>query len=414
MKIFADLHLHTKYSRGTSKNMDLENLAKAAKKKGIHLLGSGDFTHPLWAGTLKSLVEPVGKGVYLYEEIYFFLTAEVCNIFYKNGEAKKIHNIILVPDFTSMEKINLALSQHGDLYSDGRPILNLEAKNLVKIVLDINPDGLIIPAHVWTPHFSLFGANSGFDTVEECFAEETKNIYALETGLSSDPAMNWRLSNLDRYTLVSNSDAHSSQRLGRELNVFEVTDYTDLYGQITQIIKTKDKINFLFTIEFFPEEGKYHFDGHRNCGIRFEPKEAIKNEHICPVCKRKLTIGVLHRVEELSNRAEGYVPVNAIPFKNLIPLDEIIASLLGVGRESQTVVKEYEKLVGYFGNELMVLLDAKIEDLLKVTLPVVAQGIIKVRKGAVEVVPGYDGVYGEIKILPDERSELKSEQLSFF
>ena len=394
--------------------MDLENLAKAAKKKGIHLLGSGDFTHPLWAGTLKSLVEPVGKGVYLYEEIYFFLTAEVCNIFYKNGEAKKIHNIILVPDFTSMEKINLALSQHGDLYSDGRPILNLEAKNLVKIVLDINPDGLIIPAHVWTPHFSLFGANSGFDTVEECFAEETKNIYALETGLSSDPAMNWRLSNLDRYTLVSNSDAHSSQRLGRELNVFEVTDYTDLYGQITQIIKTKDKINFLFTIEFFPEEGKYHFDGHRNCGIRFEPKEAIKNEHICPVCKRKLTIGVLHRVEELSNRAEGYVPVNAIPFKNLIPLDEIIASLLGVGRESQTVVKEYEKLVGYFGNELMVLLDAKIEDLLKVTLPVVAQGIIKVRKGAVEVVPGYDGVYGEIKILPDERSELKSEQLSFF
>jgi len=414
MKIFADLHLHTKYSRGTSKDMDLENMAKVAKKKGIHLLGSGDFTHPLWAGILKNSLEPIGKGVYLYQGVYFFLTGEVCNIFYKNGEAKKIHNIVLVPDFTSMEKINLALSQYGDLYSDGRPILNLEARNLAKIVLDINPDCLIIPAHIWTPHFSLFGANSGFDSVEECFENETENIYALETGLSSDPAMNWRFSNLDRYTLVSNSDAHSTQRLGRELNVFEIADYADLYKEITQIIKTKDKTNFLFTVEFFPEEGKYHFDGHRNCNVRFTPKEATKNKNICPVCKRKLTIGVLHRVEELADRAEEYVPANSIPFKNLIPLDEIIGSVLGLGRESQTVLKEYEKLVSHFGSEFTVLIDAEVDDLLKVTLPVVAQGIIEVRRGNVEVVPGYDGVYGEIKILTSKKGETKSEQLSLF
>ncbi len=414
MEIFADLHLHTKYSRGTSKNMDLENMSKAARKKGIHLLACGDFTHPLWVQILKSSLEPKGKGVYFYQGIYFILSGEVCNIFYRNGEAKKIHNIIFVPDFTSVEKINLALSQYGELHSDGRPILNLEAKNLVKIVLNINPDCLIIPAHVWTPHFSLFGSNSGFDSVEECFEEETKNIFALETGLSSDPAMNWRLSGLDRYALVSNSDAHSPQRLGRELNVFEITDYKDLYRQITQIIKTKDKKKFLYTIEFFPEEGKYHFDGHRNCKVRLNPKDAIAKNNQCPVCKRTVTIGVMHRVEELADRADKYIPESAIPFKNLIPLEEIIASVLNVGRESQIVNNEYEKLVNYFGNEFAVLLNAKIEDLEKVILPQIAQGIIKVRKGEVEVTPGYDGVYGEIKIFTGEKSEPKSEQLSLF
>ncbi len=415
MKIIADLHIHSKFSRATSREMDIPNIAQWAKIKGINLIGTGDFTHPLWLSELKGYLKPLHYGIYEHDGVYFFLSGEVNNIYFKNGQTRKIHNIILAPDFKTVEKINSKLTAYGELYSDGRPILSLDSQDLTKIVLDINPNCLIIPAHIWTPHFSLFGENSGFNSIEECFDKDTKNIYALETGLSSDPAMNWRLSSLDRFTLVSNSDAHSVQRLGREVNVFDVNDYRDLYKEITEIIRTKDRKKFLYTIEFFPEEGKYHYDGHRNCKLRMHPREALANNDLCKICNRKVTVGVLHRVEELADRAEDYIPTNAIPFKNLIPLEEIIASALNVTRSSQMVNFEYKKLVNHFGNEFEVLLESKIEDLEKITQPKVALGIIKVREGKVLVNPGYDGVYGEIKILFEEEIKREeTEQLSLF
>ncbi|MCK5258274.1 MAG: hypothetical protein KAJ69_02045, partial [Thermoplasmatales archaeon] len=303
--MIADLHIHSRYSRATSKEMIIPKIAEYAKLKGIGMVGTGDFTHPEWLKELKRNLKDTGNGIYEYNGVKFILNVEVNNIYTKKGKLRRLHILIFAPDFDTVDKINKYLDRYGKLASDGRPILSLDVYEMFKALLNISPDIFIIPAHIWTPWFSLFGANSGFDSLEECFGDLKDKFFAVETGLSSDPSMNWLWSCLDNYTLVSNSDAHSPSRLGREVNVFK----EDLnYYQLRDVLKNKDKKKFLYTIEFYPQEGKYHFDGHRKCGVRLSPKEARFNNNLCPVCSRNLTIGVLHRIEALSDRDEGYVP----------------------------------------------------------------------------------------------------------
>jgi uncharacterized protein (TIGR00375 family) len=421
MKFIADFHIHSKYSRATSKDMDLENLDKWAKIKGIKVLGTGDFTHPEWFKSLKKELIPAEEGLYQLkqrvannkqqEETRFILTAEISCIYTKKDRVRKIHLIIFSPSFEVCEKINAHLGWIGNLKADGRPILGMDAKELLKIALDASKDCLVVPAHLWTPWFSLFGSKSGFNSIEECFDEYSKYIFAVETGLSSDPAMNWRLSKLDRITLISNSDSHSPAKIGREANVFD-TEIS--YPEIINAIKTKDSKKFLFTVEFFPEEGKYHYDGHRLCGISLSPKETKKYNNICPACGKYLTIGVLNRVEELADRPEGFKPQNAIPFKSLIPLEEIIADSLNLGRVAKQVSQEYKNLIEKFGNEFNVLLEIPVQELKTVTLPEIAEGIQRVRDGKVFIEPGYDGVYGKIKIFSQgERKNLTKQNTLF-
>jgi uncharacterized protein (TIGR00375 family) len=330
----------------------------------------------------------------------------VSNIFSVKGVVKRIHTLIFAPSFEIAEKINTRLSRLGKLASDGRPIFGFHVKQIVKIALDASQDCLIVPAHAWTPWFSVYGANSGFDSLEECFEEEAKNIFAIETGLSSDPAMNWRLSALDRLTLLSNSDSHSPSRIGREANVF---DCEMDYLEIIRAIREKDRRKILYTIEFFPEEGKYHFDGHRACDLVLAPEESRKLKKVCPRCGKKLTIGVLHRVEELADREEGFVPPHAIPFKNMIPLDEIIADAFGQSVRTKAVDQEYERMVKQIGPELSILFDRSQDELSRSAPPRVAEGILRVRERQVEILPGYDGVYGKIRIFKEgEGTEIAS------
>lgn len=406
----ADFHIHSKYSRATSKQMNVEALCQWAKLKGISVLGTGDFTHFLWLQELKQKLKDNGNGLFGYQGMQFMLTSEVSNIFSKNGKGRRVHNLIFAPDFETVEKINNALAGYGTLSSDGRPMLKLDCVALMEIVLGANPNCLVVPAHIWTPWYSLFGANSGFDTIEECFGSYAKDIYALETGLSSDPAMNWRLSVLDRYTLLSNSDAHSPARLGREANVFECEAS---YKEIIDVIKKKDRKRFLYTFEFFPEEGKYHYDGHRNCNILYSPNQSKEKNNICPVCGRTLTIGVMHRVEQLGDRPTGFTPEDAIGYKSLIPLDEIIAESKGMRRESQAVEREYLALTQHFENEFEVLLNVNKKDLQSVCAERLAQGILNVRDGKVKITPGYDGVFGKIEIFREEDRKPEA-QMSFF
>ncbi len=415
MKFVADFHIHSKYSRATSQNMDLDNLDKWAKIKGIKILGTGDFTHPEWFKNLKENLMPAETGLFKLKnsdsETRFILTAEISCIYTKGGKVRKIHVIIFSPSFEVVEKINTQLGWIGNLKSDGRPILGLDAKELAKIVLNSSQECLVVPAHAWTPWFAIFGSKSGFDSIEECFEEYSKYIYALETGLSSSPDMNWRLSVLDKITLISNSDAHSPQKIGREANVFD----TELsYPAIIEAIKTKNPQKFLYTIEFFPEEGKYHFDGHRICGIKLSPQETKKHNGICPVCGKPLTIGVLNRVEELADRLEGFKPEGVIPFKSLVPLEEIIADVLSQGIGTKEVEKEYKNLIEKFGSEFNILLDVAREELGGITSPEIAEGIIRVREGKVAKEPGYDGVYGKIKIFSQEEEKTFSKQSTLF
>ncbi|MBI4846041.1 MAG: DNA helicase UvrD [Candidatus Omnitrophica bacterium] len=407
MEFIADLHVHSKYSRATSKSMDVENLAFWAKRKGISVLGTGDFTHPLWIKELKSKLEEEGNGLLNYSGMHFILTAEVSGIYSKNGRVYRIHNLIFAPSFKSVDKINKALAGIGNISSDGRPILGLDAAKLARIVFDIDENCVIVPAHIWTPWFSLFGSKSGFDALEDCFEEQSKNIFCLETGLSSDPAMNWRLSRLDRFSLISNSDSHSPQKIGREANVF---DCEISYFEIMDVLKKKDKKRFLYTIEFFPEEGKYHFDGHRNCKVSFFPEETKAHRGICPVCNHALTVGVMNRVDELADRPQGFVPDNAIPFKNLIPLDEIIAESKGVSKASKAVSREYLKIISEFQTEFDVLIKAD-ENYLRSNLPAeIAQAVIMVRQGKVKIDPGFDGQYGTIKIFSQKEKKDKKNK----
>jgi len=415
MKIIADLHIHSKYSRATSREMDVPNIVRWAKYKGIGLMATGDFTHPLWLQELKRYLKPVGYGFYEYAGVNFFLNVEVCNIYNKNGRTRRIHNLIFAPGFDVVDRINLKFSRYGNLFSDGRPILSLDSEDLVKIVLDISEDCMIIPAHAWTPHFSVFGSNSGFNSLEECFGEERRNVHSIETGLSSDPKMNWRLSGLDEITLISNSDAHSPGNLGREVNVFNIDSSlvkTDLYREVMRIIKTKDKNKFLYTVEFFPEEGKYHFDGHRVCNVGLHPKESISNKDFCKKCGRKLTIGVLHRIEELADRDEDFIPENSIGYKNIIPLAEIIAEALNLGRGTISVEREYLDMVNRIGPEFDIMINISEQELLRKIQPKIAEGIIKTRRGEVRIEPGYDGVYGKISIdWAEKETDRVQEQL---
>jgi uncharacterized protein (TIGR00375 family) len=405
MRFVGDFHIHSKYSRATSPSMDLQNLNNWARIKGINVLGTGDFTHPKWFESIKQELSPAEQGLFklcgLNSPTRFILTSEISCIYSKKGKVRKVHIIILAPTINAVEKINKKLNKIGNLYSDGRPILGLDAKELAKIAFDADENCMVVPAHIWTPWFAVFGSKSGFNSLEECFEEYTKYIYAVETGLSSDPAMNWRLSQLDKVALISNSDAHSLQKIGREANVFD----TELsYKGIIDAIKTKDNSKFLYTIEFFPEEGKYHYDGHRLCNLSLSPEQSKKYNNICPKCAKPLVIGVLNRVAELADRQEGFVPKKSIPFKNLIPLNEIIAESIDVSIASKEVAKHYNNLIKNLGNEFEILLNIERKEIEKQSLPEIAEGILRVRQGKVSVEPGFDGVYGKIKIFGEKES----------
>ena len=395
--------------------MEVETLARWAKKKGISLLGTGDFTHPTYFAELRSKLVPLGNGLFELKkgekEVKFILTTELCNIFTQNGKVRRIHNLIFAPSFEVVEAIRSKLGNLGKLSSDGRPIFSFPAKELLKMILDISADCLIIPAHAWTPWFSIFGANSGFDSIEECFGELSPHIHAIETGLSSDPEMNWRLSALDGITLLSNSDAHSPNRLGREANAF---DCDLVYKEIIETIRKKDSKKLLFTIEFFPEEGKYHYDGHRQCGVISSPSQTKASQYLCPNCHKKLTVGVMHRVEELADRPEGFIPKKAIPSIHLIPLEEVIAEALGVRVGTKAVEAEYERLTERGGSEFQILLNATPDELASFVPARTLEGIIRMRQGKVSIIPGHDGVYGKISLFPEKKEGESKEQLKLF
>lgn len=414
MQFVADFHIHSKYSRATSKEMNLEQLDKWAKLKGIKVLSCGDFTHPEWFKELKEKLEEQEPGLYKLKNsasgTRFILTTEISCIYSKKNKVRKIHILIFAPSLESAEKINANLSWIGNLKADGRPILGIDAKELAKIVLNVSEECLVVPAHAWTPWFSIFGSKSGFDSIEECFEEYSKYIYAIETGLSSSPGMNWRLSTLDKITLISNSDSHSARKIGREANVFD----TELsFAAIAEAIKNKNPQKLLYTVEFFPEEGKYHWDGHRLCQVSLAPEESKKSQNICPKCGKNLTIGVLNRIEELADRPDGSKPPQAIPFKSLIPLEEIIADALGVLPGAKQVESEYKTLTEKFGSEFEVLLNVSRQDLEKASSSKIAEGVERVREGKVQISPGYDGVYGKIKIF-SEGKPAPSSQKSLF
>ncbi|HOE17495.1 MAG TPA: endonuclease Q family protein [Syntrophorhabdaceae bacterium] len=423
MRFIADLHIHSSYSRATSREMVPEALWKWAQIKGVTVVGTGDFTHPAWLKELSEKTEPAGDGLLKLKKefeandvpsscsanVFFMLSSEISTIYRKNGKTRKVHSIIFVPRVADALHLNLALSKIGNLNADGRPILGLDAKELLRIVLDVCPGALFVPAHAWTPHFSVFGAVSGFDSLEECFEDLTPHINAIETGLSSDPSMNWRLSALDRLTLISNSDAHSPAKMGREANILD-TDIS--FEAITHAVSTGQ--GFLGTIEFFPEEGKYHYDGHRACGVNLTPDETIRQGYLCPVCGRKVTVGVLHRVNRLADRACGFRPDGAKPFYSLIPLPEVLAETLGTGGASKRVDAEYRRLIHQLGNELRILMDAPLNDIERAGSPLIREAISRIRKGEVHIVPGFDGEYGKIKIFETrERKQLKGQATLF-
>ena len=417
MQYIADLHIHSKYSRATSKNLDLENIDLWARKKGIDIVATGDWTHPAWFSELKKKLEPQGNGLYKLKDtdgkVKFFLSTEIACIYSKGGKVRRLHIVVFAPSLEAVEKINAQLNLIGNLKADGRPMLGLDAKRLLEIVMEVDKNCMIIPAHAWTPWFAVFGSKSGFDSLEECFEEQTKHIHAIETGLSSDPAMNWRLSALDNITLISNSDAHSPSNLGREVNVFEFKEDELSYNAICEAIKNKDKEKFKYTIEFYPEEGMYHFDGHRSCNVRLSPEETKKFKNICPQCKKKMTIGVLYRVDNLADRKVGFIPKNAIPFKSLVGLDDVIAESLGVaGRKAKTVLTEYERLISKAGNEFNLLLNFSLDELKKFTDERIVEAIKRNREGKVHIAPGYDGVYGTVELFsPEEKEGNKQKSL---
>jgi uncharacterized protein (TIGR00375 family) len=397
MEFIADLHIHSRFSRATSREMDIPALAVAAKTKGIKLVGTGDFTHPEWMALLRRYLKPVGNGLFVHDDTYFILNVEVNGIYSQGGRLRRIHNMIFVPSFETAEKVTKYLDGYGKLAVDGRPTLGLSSRDMLGKLLEIDRKSFLVPAHIWTPWFSLFGSNSGFDAIEECFGDLAQEIFAVETGLSSDPPMNWRLSALDNRTLVSNSDAHSPNRLGREANVF---DCELSYDAIRDTLKTKDRKRFKHTIEFFPEEGKYHYDGHRTCSVSLAPEQALANDDLCPVCGRKLTIGVLHRVEQLADRKPADVPRETIPYKHIVPLEEIIGEALGVGRDTAGVARVYQGLVQALGSEFEILLNASTAEIAAHSNERVGLGVERMRRGEVTAVAGYDGVFGVVQVLP--------------
>ena len=406
MKMIADLHIHSRFSMATSKEGTPENLDFWARKKGISLIGTGDFTHPVWREELKERLVSEGNGLYRLRDEYvkeesrkfpgegtrFVVSGEISSIYKKNGKTRKVHNVILLPSLEAADAMAQRLEKIGNIHSDGRPILGLDSHDLLEMMLDVCPEGILIPAHIWTPHFSVLGAKSGFDSVEECFEELAPYIHALETGLSSDPAMNWRISKLDRYQLVSNSDAHSPSKLGREANLLDIDcSYEGLY----RAIQTGEGLEG--TVEFFPEEGKYHFDGHRKCGVSLSPVEAERLGGICPVCGKKLTMGVDHRVEQLADRAEGFVKKDGKKYESLVPLPEVISACMGYSTASKKVQGCFEQMIQTLGTEFDILRNVPSEDIKSCA----GERIENVRTGNVKRIPGYDGEYGKIELFEE-------------
>lgn len=410
MKMIADLHIHSRFSMATSKEGTPENLDFWARKKGISLIGTGDFTHPVWREELKERLVSEGNGLYRLRDEYvkeesrkfpgegtrFVVSGEISSIYKKNGKTRKVHNVILLPGLEAADAMAQRLEKIGNIHSDGRPILGLDSHDLLEMMLDVCPEGILIPAHIWTPHFSVLGAKSGFDSVEECFEELAPYIHALETGLSSDPAMNWRISKLDHYQLVSNSDAHSPSKLGREANLLDIDcSYEGLY----RAIQTGEGLEG--TVEFFPEEGKYHFDGHRKCGVSLSPVEAERLGGICPVCGKKLTMGVDHRVEQLADRAEGFVKKDGKKYESLVPLPEVISTCMGYSAASKKVQGCFEQMIQTLGTEFDILRNVPSEDIKSCAGERIAEGIENVRTGNVKRIPGYDGEYGKIELFDE-------------
>ena len=410
MKMIADLHIHSRFSMATSKEGTPENLDFWARKKGISLIGTGDFTHPVWREELKERLVSEGNGLYRLRDEYvkeesrkfpgegtrFVVSGEISSIYKKNGKTRKVHNVILLPGLEAADTMAQRLEKIGNIHSDGRPILGLDSHDLLEMMLDVCPEGILVPAHIWTPHFSVLGAKSGFDSVEECFEELTPYVHALETGLSSDPAMNWRISKLDRYQLVSNSDAHSPSKLGREANLLDIDcSYEGLY----RAIQTGEGLEG--TVEFFPEEGKYHFDGHRKCGVSLSPVEAERLGGICPVCGKKLTMGVDHRVEQLADRAEGFVKKDGKKYESLVPLPEVISTCMGYSAASKKVQGCFEQMIQTLGTEFDILRNVPSEDIKSCAGERIAEGIENVRTGNVKRIPGYDGEYGKIELFDE-------------
>lgn len=430
----ADLHTHSRYAQACSKFLTLEALYHWALIKGIDVISTGDFTHPAWFGELQDKLEPDGKGLFRMKytpsgnslpglpddpdkpwisgaklkelDIRFMLSAEISSVYSYGGKTRKNHNLVYVPDFSSAAWINKKLSKYGDLGADGRPTISLSSRDLLEIILETPGDkAFLVPAHAWTPWFSTLGSRGGYDSVDECFRDLSPFIFALETGLSSDPAMNWRWSQLDRFTMLSSSDAHSPQKLGREANLFSAERS---YEGIFEAIKTQE--GFLGTYEFFPEEGKYSWDGHRNCGVCLSPEESMAMDNRCPKCGKMLTVGVMQRIERLTDRKEPVKPANAPSFKYIIPLAEILSETLGAGVDSKRVMKAYTEAVGKFGNEFDLLQIVPIEEVHRYQ-PLLAEALRRMRTGQVTRKAGYDGVYGKISLF---EGKPVTDQLSMF
>lgn len=420
----GDLHIHSRYSRATSRDCTPEYLDLWARKKGIDIVGTGDFTHPAWREELREKLEPAEDGLYVLKKEYvleeagkvsrqprFVVTGEISSIYKKGERVRKVHSLLLLPGLEAAQALAGRLELIGNIHSDGRPILGIPCRDLLEIMLETAPEGVYVPAHIWTPHFSLFGAFSGFDTIEDCFEDLTPHIHALETGLSSDPPMNWRVSALDGFHLISNSDAHSPAKLGREANLFDIElSYRNLAGAI------QEGKGLAGTIEFFPEEGKYHFDGHRKCGLCISPQESVRLNGRCPVCGKKITIGVLNRVEQLADadREEGFILPAGRPFESLVPLPEVIGASMGISATGKKAVEKYEQMIRILGPEFAILREVPVEDIRKAAGPLLAEGIRRLRDGQVERTPGFDGEYGKIGLLtPEDISSLEG-QMSFF
>lgn len=428
MKYIADFHVHSKYSRATAKNLDLENLYTAAQIKGISVIGTGDFTHPAWWQEINDKLVPAEEGLFALkpdiaqvfdqrvpsacrQSVRFLLVTEISNIYKKNGRTRKNHNLVFMPDLDAAERFNRTLDKIGNIQSDGRPILGLDARNLLEIVIETSPSAYLVPAHIWTPWFSLLGSKSGFDSIEECFEDLSPHIFALETGLSSDPGMNWRVSGLDRFALISNSDAHSPGKVGREANCFN----TDLsFAAIRDALSGMDARGFEGTIEFFPEEGKYHIDGHHACDFRCMPSQTRDLGRQCPICGKPLVVGVLYRVEELADRAEGHRPDSAKPYTSLIPLEEILAEIFQTGAATKRVAISYARLLERYGAEFDILRAVPREDLDHSGVSLLGEAVERMRRGAIHFEPGYDGVYGRLRIFDDDERELLKGQTPLF
>jgi len=428
MKFIADLHIHSKYSRATAKNLDLENLYLWAQYKGIQIVGTGDFVHPKWFKELEDKLEPAEKGLFKLKdkfakpidaqllkscraEVRFMLTVEISNIYKRHDKVRKVHNLIFSPSLKAAQKIQTKLGSIGNISSDGRPILGLDSYDLLAITLEADAKNLFVPAHIWTPWFSALGSMGGFDSMVDAFGDLTKHIFAVETGLSSDPPMNWRLKQLDDFILISNSDAHSPAKLGREANIFD-TEFS--YDGIYKALSDKNDKGLISTLEFFPEEGKYHYDGHRNCQVRWHPKETIKHNGLCSVCGKPITVGVMSRVETLADRDEGAKSKRWRPYQNIVALPSLIAEAKEVGSASKAVQEAYMNILSKLGNEFYILLNCPIADIQRAAGDVLAEGINRMRQGKVEIAAGYDGEFGTIKIFDSGEREHIEKQMALF